>query len=240
MLKPSGKYNVFKDKKKLVGDGGYRSPYLSHAKRALYHLSYVPWLPVEGLEAGVLQSRKSSFVLTWPWAKGGAPLLNNNERSSGFWEGGQKYYFLQQFKFWIGERELARKSGGFLTPRGGGGGGGQEVEEEEEGRRWRLCGGRLGGRNSRVAQWKRAGPITQRSVDRNHALLMFFMWSSFLSKASKANLQTTINININGFFPSTPPHPCQNLTVQSKFRKLIIWGPWIKTLHVKFVIFRLN
>ena len=25
--------------------------------------------------------------------------------------------------------------------------------------------------NSRVAQWKRAGPITQRSVDRNHALL---------------------------------------------------------------------
>ena len=28
--------------------------------------------------------------------------------------------------------------------------------------------------DSRVAQWKRAGPITQRSVDRNHALLMFF------------------------------------------------------------------
>ena len=25
--------------------------------------------------------------------------------------------------------------------------------------------------NSRVAQWKRAGPITQRSVDRNYALL---------------------------------------------------------------------
>ena len=28
--------------------------------------------------------------------------------------------------------------------------------------------------NSRVAQWKRAGPITQRSVDRNYALLNFF------------------------------------------------------------------
>ena len=28
---------------------------------------------------------------------------------------------------------------------------------------------------SRVAQWKRAGPITQRSVDRNYALLDFFM-----------------------------------------------------------------
>ena len=27
-----------------VGDAGYRSPYLSHAKRALYHLSYIPWL----------------------------------------------------------------------------------------------------------------------------------------------------------------------------------------------------
>ena len=25
-----------------------------------------------------------------------------------------------------------------------------------------------------MAQWKRAGPITQRSVDRNHALLIFF------------------------------------------------------------------
>ena len=31
---------------------------------------------------------------------------------------------------------------------------------------------------SRVAQWKRAGPITQRSVDRNHALLNFFIFSS--------------------------------------------------------------
>ena len=29
-------------------------------------------------------------------------------------------------------------------------------------------------RDSRVAQWKRAGPITQRSVDRNHALLDIF------------------------------------------------------------------
>ena len=26
------------------GDAGYRSPYLSHAKRALYHLSYIPML----------------------------------------------------------------------------------------------------------------------------------------------------------------------------------------------------
>ena len=32
------------ERKKVFGDGGYRSPYLSHAKRALYHLSYVPRL----------------------------------------------------------------------------------------------------------------------------------------------------------------------------------------------------
>ena len=30
--------------------------------------------------------------------------------------------------------------------------------------------------NSRVAQWKRAGPITQRSVDRNYALLIIFVF----------------------------------------------------------------
>ena len=29
--------------------------------------------------------------------------------------------------------------------------------------------------DSRVAQWKRAGPITQRSVDRNHALLTLLL-----------------------------------------------------------------
>ena len=29
---------------------------------------------------------------------------------------------------------------------------------------------------SSVAQWKRAGPITQRSMDRNHPLLAFFFW----------------------------------------------------------------
>ena len=28
--------------KKCFGDAGHRSPYLSHAKRALYHLSYIP------------------------------------------------------------------------------------------------------------------------------------------------------------------------------------------------------
>ena len=33
-----------KQKKSENGDAGYRSPYLSHAKRALYHLSYIPKL----------------------------------------------------------------------------------------------------------------------------------------------------------------------------------------------------
>ena len=32
-------------------------------------------------------------------------------------------------------------------------------------------------KSSRVAQWKRAGPITQRSVDRNHALLEIVLHS---------------------------------------------------------------
>ena len=36
-------------------------------------------------------------------------------------------------------------------------------------------------RDSRVAQWKRAGPITQRSVDRNHALLEFFARDNYCS-----------------------------------------------------------
>ena len=41
--------------------------------------------------------------------------------------------------------------------------------------------------NSRVAQWKRAGPITQRSVDRNYALLrnIFFFIPVFLKKKKK-------------------------------------------------------
>jgi hypothetical protein len=36
--------NIEKSTQKKVkyGDAGYRSPYLSHAKRALYHLSYIP------------------------------------------------------------------------------------------------------------------------------------------------------------------------------------------------------
>ena len=33
--------------------------------------------------------------------------------------------------------------------------------------------------NSSVAQWKRAGPITQRSMDRNHPLLHFFLFFFF-------------------------------------------------------------
>ena len=38
---------------KVSGDGGYRSPYLSHAKRALYHLSYVPGVVDSGTELEV-------------------------------------------------------------------------------------------------------------------------------------------------------------------------------------------
>ena len=34
--------------------------------------------------------------------------------------------------------------------------------------------------SSRVAQWERAGPITQRSMDRNHPLLSTFFFLSLL------------------------------------------------------------
>ena len=36
----------FKKTKKNLGDAGHRFPYLSHAKRALYHLSYIPLIRV--------------------------------------------------------------------------------------------------------------------------------------------------------------------------------------------------
>ena len=48
---------------------------------------------------------------------------------------------------------------------------------------------------SRVAQWKRAGPITQRSVDRNHSLLSllyfcigFFSFTIFFISISNAKV----------------------------------------------------
>lgn len=31
----------------MSGDGGHRSPCLTHAKRALYHLSYIPILEAQ-------------------------------------------------------------------------------------------------------------------------------------------------------------------------------------------------
>ena len=34
--------NIKKIKNVITGEVGYRSQYLSHAKRALYHLSYIP------------------------------------------------------------------------------------------------------------------------------------------------------------------------------------------------------
>ena len=35
--------NLYLLEEQNFGGAGYRSPYLSHAKRALYHLSYTPW-----------------------------------------------------------------------------------------------------------------------------------------------------------------------------------------------------
>ncbi len=64
-------------------------------------------------------------------------------------------------------------------------------------------------KRSRVAQRKRAGPITQRSVDRNHALLLMFshflnifFWYFFFNKyffaARYLNHGTVVNVEPNG------------------------------------------
>ena len=45
---------------------------------------------------------------------------------------------------------------------------------------------------SRVAQWKRAGPITQRSEDRNLALLILFL------KKDKGTLGTAHYLSVRG------------------------------------------
>ena len=49
--------------------------------------------------------------------------------------------------------------------------------------------------NSRVAQWKRAGPITQRSVDRNYALLqfLFFFFFPFARKRYPTNFKVPLS-----------------------------------------------
>ena len=55
---------------------------------------------------------------------------------------------------------------------------------------------------SRVAQWKRAGPITQRSVDRNHALLKeFFLWAASLPTVPlrHKNVSRDTNVPAHGF-----------------------------------------
>ena len=43
LMVDEGKVVEWGNCKNGFGDAGYRSPYLSHAKRALYHLSYIPW-----------------------------------------------------------------------------------------------------------------------------------------------------------------------------------------------------
>ena len=46
---------------------------------------------------------------------------------------------------------------------------------------------------SRVAQWKRAGPITQRSVDRNYALLTIFIPATFMETKIIGGLVRDLN-----------------------------------------------
>ena len=50
-------------KKRLTGDMGYRSPHLSHAKRALYHLSYIPSLHSNTLKVHHFYNQFKELVL---------------------------------------------------------------------------------------------------------------------------------------------------------------------------------
>ena len=45
------------------GDMGYRSPHLSHAKRALYHLSYIPSLHSNTLKVHHFYNQFKELVL---------------------------------------------------------------------------------------------------------------------------------------------------------------------------------
>ena len=54
LLRIDGSKKIFC--KKVLGGAGYRSRYLSHAKRALYHLSYAPV---------VIVGHWSALVITW-------------------------------------------------------------------------------------------------------------------------------------------------------------------------------
>ena len=68
---------------KRDGGAGYRSRYLSHAKRALYHLSYAPW----SVRRRYFASIQVNVIDNWPNKEvsttiavnvRGVPALHNN------------------------------------------------------------------------------------------------------------------------------------------------------------------
>ena len=64
---------------------------------------------------------------------------------------------------------------------------------------------------SRVAQWKRAGPITQRSVDRNHALQIFLPAFRYTGMQNKFTLLIHCNLEYCHFQDF---HNFQGFTIQ--------------------------
>ena len=64
-------------KTKSFGGAGYRSRYLSHAKRALYHLSYAPCLGIKGNESWYNYNLSKTMSLrTWPVQEGGVRMAD--------------------------------------------------------------------------------------------------------------------------------------------------------------------
>ena len=89
---------------------------------------------------------------------------------------------------------------------------------------------------SRVAQWKRAGPITQRSVDRNHALLKLFfkiilMTHSHAQWCRQSHIVWKLIQNVNQRQKNTN-NSVENTRLEYIFRRIkiraIIFGCLIK------------
>ena len=74
VFRNSSEGQVMESETKTFGDGGYRSPYLSHAKRALYHLSYVPRAVSCGTKLGVSHP-KLKVILGELWVAFSVDLL---------------------------------------------------------------------------------------------------------------------------------------------------------------------
>ena len=113
----------------MFGDAGYRSPYLSHAKRALYHLSYIPLLQtqfemkhlnplsqeIERSPSLAINRQKDTESISnlrqLSWQSGGLQTVLSKQTSIGRWfKSGSKELFLLLFLvFFLNKRKPRHK-----------------------------------------------------------------------------------------------------------------------------------